>query len=141
MSTIWVVVADSSRARIFSAEKPDSTLEEIQTLAHPEARMHEGDLVSDRSGRGRGIGHDMGHESAAREEENIQFAARLCESLEAARVKGQFIRLYIVAEPRFLGMIRKHCSSALQNMIESEIPKNLAAHRLDEIRSHLPARL
>jgi protein required for attachment to host cells len=103
--------------------------------------MHEGDMVSDRSGRGRSIGHDMGHESAAKEEENIQFAARLCETLEAARSKGQFIRVYIVAEPKFLGMIRKHCTGALQNMIESEIAKNLAAHGLDDIRSHLPARL
>jgi protein required for attachment to host cells len=141
MSTIWVIVADSSRARIFSAEKPDSMLKEVQTLAHPEARMHEGDMVSDRSGRGRGIGHDMGHESAAKEEENIQFAARLCETLESARIKGQLIRAYIVAEPRFLGMIRKHCSGALQNLIEAEIPKNLAAHSLDDIRSQLPARL
>jgi protein required for attachment to host cells len=141
MSTIWVVVADSSRARIFSAEKPDSILKEVQTLAHPEARMHEGDMVSDRSGRGRGIGHDMGHESAAREEENIQFAARVCETLEAARTKGQFIRVYIVAEPRFLGMLRKNCSNALQNLVESEIAKNLAAHGLDDIRSHLPDRL
>ena len=34
MSNIWVVVADSSRARIFSAEKPASQLVEIETLAH-----------------------------------------------------------------------------------------------------------
>jgi protein required for attachment to host cells len=140
MSIIWVVVADSSRARILSAETPKSTLEEIQTLAHPEARMHEGDMVSDRSGRGR-TNHDVGHESAAREEENFHFAARLCKTLESARNSGEFKRLYVVADPRFLGMIRKNCSSELQKMVESEIAKNLAAHSLEDIRSHLPARL
>ena len=46
--TIWVLVADNSRARIFSAEKPASDLQEIRDLTHPEARLHEGDLVTDR---------------------------------------------------------------------------------------------
>ena len=140
MSIIWVIVADSSRARILSAENPKSTLEEIQTLAHPEARMHEGDMVSDRSGRGRAT-HDVGHESAAREEENLQFAARVCKTLESARNSGQFKRLYVVADPKFLGMMRKHSSSELQKVVESEIAKNLASHSLDDIRSYLPARL
>ncbi len=36
MSVAWVVVADSSQARIFSAEKSTSSLEEIHTLNHPE---------------------------------------------------------------------------------------------------------
>jgi protein required for attachment to host cells len=144
MSTIWIVVADSSRARVFSAEKPDSSLIEVHTLAHPEARMHEGDLVSDKSGRGRSQGpasHDVGHESAARQEKKMHFAARLCETLESARVSGKINRLYVVAEPGFLGLIRKNCSGALHQLVESEIPKNLAAHSLDDIRSHLPARL
>ncbi|MES9844878.1 MAG: host attachment protein, partial [Candidatus Sedimenticola sp. 6PFRAG5] len=51
MSAAWIVVADTSRARIFSADKPASSLVEIQTLAHPESRLHEGDLVSDKAGR------------------------------------------------------------------------------------------
>jgi protein required for attachment to host cells len=123
-----------------SAENPKSALEEIQTLAHPEARMHEGDMVSDRSGRGRTT-HDVGHESAARDEENMQFAARVCETLESARNSGEFKRLYVIAEPKFLGMMRKNCSGALQKLVETEIPKNLAAHSMDDIRSHLPARL
>jgi protein required for attachment to host cells len=141
MSTIWVVVADSSRARFFSAEKPNGSLVELQTLAHPEARMHEGEMVSDRSGKGRGMGHDVGHESAAKEEENMNFAARVTEALESARVSGKINRLYVVADPKFLGMIRKSCPAALQQLVEEEIAKNLATHSLDDIRSHLPARL
>ena len=48
--TTWVLVADNSRARIFSSDKPASVLQEIQDLTHPEARLHEGDLVTDRGG-------------------------------------------------------------------------------------------
>ena len=51
MSNICVVVADSSRARVFTADKPAGPLNEIETLNNPEGRLHEGDLVSDRGGR------------------------------------------------------------------------------------------
>ncbi len=41
MSLAWVVVADSSQARIFSVDKPTSSLEEIHTFNHPEGRLHQ----------------------------------------------------------------------------------------------------
>jgi hypothetical protein len=50
MSRIWVLVAESSRAKLFSAENRKAPLVEIGDFAHPEARLHEGDLVSDQSG-------------------------------------------------------------------------------------------
>lgn len=56
MKSAWIVVADASRARFFSAELPASPLCEIETLSNPEARLHEGDLISDRGGRDRDSG-------------------------------------------------------------------------------------
>ncbi len=61
---IWVLVADNSRARFFTAEKPAGPLTETRDLANPEARLHEGDLVSDKTGRDRnpstGTAHGVG---------------------------------------------------------------------------------
>ncbi|MCW8920233.1 MAG: host attachment protein, partial [Sedimenticola sp.] len=74
MNAAWVVVADTSRARIFSAENAFSPLVEIQTLDHPEARLHPGDLVSDKSGRDRSTGarsHDIGHLDEAKHDEAV----------------------------------------------------------------------
>jgi protein required for attachment to host cells len=141
MSAAWVVVADTSRARIFSAEKPASTLIEIQTMAHPEARLHQGDLVSDKPGRDRSAGvrsHDMGHETDAKEEEAVRFAATVCEALECGRTNGRFNKLYIVAAPAFLGLMRKQQSSSLQKMIGAEVSKNMATHDVVDIRRCLP---
>ena len=50
MKPTWILVADSSRARIFSAETPSSALIEINTLAHPQGRLHEQNLSSDLPG-------------------------------------------------------------------------------------------
>ena len=143
MGSIWVVVADTSRARIFSAENARSEMVEIQTLTHPEARLHEGDLVSDKAGRERDSGatsHDMGGQTSAKKEEEIRFANMLSHTLESGRTSGQFNKLYIVAAPGFLGTLRKHRSSALQKMVSAEVSKNLAAHAPSEIRKHLPER-
>lgn len=49
--SIWVVVADSSKARILMAEKPGVGLAEIDALEHPEGHFHERELTSDLPGR------------------------------------------------------------------------------------------
>ncbi len=141
MSVAWVVVADASRARIFSAENPSGPLVEIQTLAHPEARLHEGDLVSDKSGRDRNTGsgsHDMGNQNEAKQEEAIRFASQVGQALECGRTNKQFKKLYVVAAPGFLGLMRKNRTGSLQKMVTAEISKNMASHDVADIRKCLP---
>ncbi|OOZ36681.1 host attachment protein [Solemya velesiana gill symbiont] len=141
MSAAWVVVADTSRARIFSAEKPASSLVEIQTLAHPEARLHEGDLVSDTAGRDRSSGmraHNVGHTNDAKQEEASRFASHVCETIECGRVNRHFKKLYVIAAPSFLGMLRKQQTSSVQRVIAGEVSKNLSSHNLNDIRKSLP---
>lgn len=141
MNKAWVVVADSSRARIFAAEKPSSSLVEIQTLTHPESRLHQGDLVSDRPGRDRNSGtgsHDMGHESDAKAGQLQRFAAQVCETMENARVKGEFEKLYVVAAPSFLGLLRKQQNCSLKKAVTAEISKNLSTKSPEDIRKNLP---
>jgi protein required for attachment to host cells len=141
MSAAWVVVADASRARIFTADTASGPLVEIQTLAHPEARLHEGDLVSDRPGRDRNSGmrgHDLGHGNDAKQEEATRFASQVSEALECGRTNNRFKKLYVVAAPNFLGLMRKNRSSSLEKMVAAEISKNMAGHELDDIRKCLP---
>jgi protein required for attachment to host cells len=142
MATAWVVVADATRARILSAEKPASELKELQTLTHPAARLHEGDLTSDRPGRDRNGStsgsHDVGHTTDAKQEEAIRFAGKVTEAVESGRASGKFKKLYIIAAPTFLGLLRKHYSSATRQLIAEEIDKNVTTNDLAKIRKQLP---
>jgi len=141
MSSIWVVVADASRARIFSAEKPNSALEEVQTLTHPASRLHEGDLVAERQGRERnpGVGgHEGGHEQEAKEEEANRFASEVNDALEAGRVANKFYKLYVIAAPSFLGLLRKLQSAPLKKLLAEEVSKNLTTQSPADIRKNLP---
>lgn len=138
--TTWVLVADNSRARIFSAEKAAGSLLEIRDLTHPEARLHAGDLVTDKSGRDQGPNgvHGMGSEQARKTDGAEKFASEVCSELDAARASGDFHKLYVVAAPSFLGMLRKHQSSSLKQMVAGELDKNLSTRDPAAIRKHLP---
>lgn len=140
--TIWVIVADNSRARFFTANKPAGPLTETQDLANPEARLHEGDLVSDKTGRDRNPSssttHGVGADASHKQEGADRFALAICEELDAARAAGTFHKLYILAAPAFLGLLRRHQSAALKQCIAAELDKNLAAQDPAAIRKYLP---
>ena len=51
MNNVWVVVASNTRCRIFAQHKHNGPLEELEDLVHPEGRLHERRLASDRPGR------------------------------------------------------------------------------------------
>ena len=137
----WILVADASRARIFSANKALSPLNEIRALTSPEARLHEGDLVTDKGGRDRnpGVGaHGYNVEDAHKQDNAERFAAHVCQELEAARNAGEFRKLYVVAAPSFLGMLRRHQSNSLRQLVAGEVDKNLSTQDAASIRKCLP---
>ena len=83
----------------------------------------------------------MGGEPTAREEGTVRFACELCDTLESARSRGEFDKLYLIAAPAFLGTIRKHQTAAVQRITGGEVAKNIAIQDLQAIRQHLPERL
>jgi protein required for attachment to host cells len=139
MSKIWILAADASRARFFTADKPAGALNEVETLSNPEARLHEGDLVSDRGGRGiNGAPHSYNNGSQAKDEAANRFAAEVCSHLERGRNSRAFSKLYIMASPHFLGLLRKHQSDALRGLITDELASDLTTQSPERIRAKLP---
>ena len=77
MSKFWVVVADKSKARIFTVDDPRGALLGVHELKHPEALEREQELSSDRPGRsfdsmGQGR-HAMGSTVEPGKQETIRF--------------------------------------------------------------------
>lgn len=140
--TTWVLVADISRARFFSAEKPASPLVEFNDLTFPEGRLHEGDLVTDRAGRVRNTAsgglHGLEPGTTRKQDGAERFALQICDELEAARTSGALDKLYVVAGPTFLGVLRRHQSAALRQLVAAEVDKNLTTQDPETIRRQLP---
>ena len=145
MTAIWILAADRARARIFTVESSRGPLLETEDLVHPEARLRAQGLTSDAPGRtydgGRQGGHSVGHEDDPERVEAQRFAKEVCDALASARKAGRFEKLYVVAAPTFLGLLRECLDSATRRLVAKELDKNLAAHAPEEIRAHLPERL
>jgi len=133
----WVVVADRSRARIFSVETPRGPLTEIEDLVHPESRAHDRDLTSDRPGRS-SDNHVLGTAHGKVDQQAQEFAREIADRLENGRVGAQFERLVVVAAPDVLGLLRKTMNGPLLRTVCREVLKNLTQQRPADIRKLLP---
>jgi protein required for attachment to host cells len=151
MSAPVVLVADSARARLFDAATPTAPLHELEGLANPVARAHEGDLVADSAGMRRGGVNGRGDSMSSgadnyggggmRDHRVEEFAAEVCDHLAKAVDRAAADRVYIIAEPRFLGLLRMRMRDTLRKRVAGEIAKSLAGKAPAEIRAALPARL
>jgi len=141
MRKTWVVVADNSRARIFTVETPSSPLIEIDSIVHPEGRMHDRDITSDLPGRGAGSGgsrHSYETETDAKDYENMGFAKRIAVFLDNSRKGDKCKYLIIVAAPGLLGNLRGEMNDQTRKMITLELDKNLSHLNAGDIRRHMP---
>jgi len=137
-----IVVADSTRARIFNADSTNSVFKEIETMAHPEGRMHEQNMTSDSPGKGSGKGgggdHSYQEKMEPKEHEIVVFAKRIAAYLDGMRKANKLINLMLIAAPAFLGELRTHLSKDTSEKIIFELNKNIAHHSVEDIRKHLP---
>jgi len=145
MNDVWVVVASSTRCRIFTQQKHSGPLLEVEQLEHPEGRMRRREFSTDRPGRsfdsaGHGR-HAMGQPVDPLEQESIRFAKTVAMKIDNARKKHRFDRLVLVADPRFLGHLRQGLSPATRHHLTTELQKNLADADAGAIRAALPYRI
>lgn len=138
---VWVIVANSTHAKIYKAES-NKSLKEISRFEHPASRLHEQDLVSSKPGRTyESVGparHAVEPKTSAKDQEFINFARQLSTHLDQSREKGEFSALYVVASPNFLGHLRQEFSSQINKLIAGEVVKDMTASKIEQIREHLP---
>jgi protein required for attachment to host cells len=140
MKKVWVLVANSSQAKIYRANGP--SLLEHGIFFHDESRMPARDLVSDNMGRETNrnmYGNDTCEpKTSLKEKEFLIFANTLAQFLEKGYNSGECEKIYVIAKPPFLGFLRQAFSSHVTNIVESEIHKDLTHMTPNEIREYLP---
>lgn len=142
MKKVWILVADSSRARFFGVDAANSSLTEMKDLMHPEARMHEQKLTSDlpgsQAGGSVGSHHGVASEKSPKDNEALIFVREISRFLEDAQNNQEYDELIVIAAPSFLGLMRENLTADVSKHIILEIDKNLVKHSTDEIYQHLP---
>lgn len=143
MEKIWIVVADGVRARLLQAEHKTGPLIERDAIAHPESRLPERELVTDTRGRAAISGnhdrrHAYGEDYDEQDRQRDVFARELARKLDKLRTRGKLEKLYIIAEPGFLGLLRSHIGKQLGHCVKDEIKHRVTTDRLEDIRRLLP---
>ena len=139
--TSWLIIANSSLARVYQLENKKKVTE-IQSFEHPESRLHNRDLVSDRPGRDfesqGATRHALMPKVMPKKQETITFANQLSEFLEKERLKGTYQGLYIAANPALLGILRQSLNPNTAKLIKGEVDKDMTQLKPHEITDSLP---
>ena len=137
----WVLVADAARAVIFRAHKAKlfdgdgNALTFINRLEHPESRLRDQDLVSDKQGR---FGNATFSEPTdpKKHQEDI-FAAEIAKILQQGHYEKKYAELIFVAPVPFMGMVDNHLTKDILNLICLRVEKDFTLNTQEEIVKHL----
>lgn len=141
---VWVVAADAARARIFRARRRDGALTEIEDLANPDVRHGQRSLHADRQGHvasARRGGHSLQRNATEDHQVAADFARRLARRLALGRRRGEVDRIYLLAEPHLLGVVRETLDRPTRRLLAGEIDRDLTRQSALAIRRRLPERL
>jgi protein required for attachment to host cells len=140
-NTTWILVAHRSGARLFENAGPGKGLKLVEAILHPEGRLKNGEIDSDKPGRAFDkVGG--GRHSMSTEQEPIQriaqiFAKQLGEKLEKGRAQNRYSKLVLVAEPRFLGELRAALDAPTAALVSATLDKDLIGTEDRDVHHHL----
>ena len=140
-SSTWILVAGSSKARLFVMER-DRSLTEIKDFLNPDGRGREPardrpPRTHDRFGDAR---HAIELHTSAEEKSDHVFARELEAVLERGRVDHRYRDLVLIAPPRFLGALKAALGEHVRTSVVAELSKDLTDADTTEILGHLPVR-
>lgn len=137
----WILVADESRARLFSAAEHDGVMDELGAIAHAEGRMHDREFTRDsgnathaRTGQG---SHGIEPRTSEHDKHTIEFAHALAELLEDGRNEHAYDKIVIAATPHLLGELRMAISDEVSKLLVDSVAKNMTRCSPEQIHELL----
>jgi len=140
MAITWILVANASLARLYANLGPKQGLKLIKELVHPESRMKNSELSSDRAGQiqSNGSGH------GAREQQTPpklnaakNFAQSLAKELYLGRSRNEYARAILVAPPAFMGMLNANLDGPTAQMVTDRLEKDYTKSSEPDLCGHL----
>lgn len=141
MQTSWVVVTDSTRARIFEKKGATQPLNEFEDLYHPSAYQSQNELEHHTRGRSHHSGTFHSHTDdpsvSPLAHQNDLFAKSIALYLDKGRKDARYHRLYLISSPHFLGILRNKLGKEVNRLIENEWSQELSDMSAEEVEKFL----
>lgn len=140
----WIMAADRSRGRLFEIDS-DRRLREVREFSNPQGRANNRELVSDADGRFAAKhfgprGDSSGQRVTPVEHETQLFSKSLARYLDKARSQRRYGKLYLIAPPEFLGLMRRNLSKEVRKVTAEEINKDLSWFDARDIERYVAPR-
>jgi len=123
----WIVTANTNDCRIY--EYYDNALSLIKEISHPENKLKESEVVSDKPGRYNSSNSMGGGVYAPHTEiEDVQdndFAREVAMELNEARNKNTYKELVIIMPAQIEGLFSKHLNKNVKDLIKLTLQKNI----------------
>ena len=140
MSTMWILVCDSAKARFFEVRGDDAAWQLLAEVFHEGSRSKaaalEGERAGSRSSQGRSVHHNaLAPASSPKDVEKQHFAHELAKTLDEAHRTSRFHHWVLVAPPHFVGLLERELTHGLDKSLLAKVDKDfnhLDAHELKE---------
>jgi protein required for attachment to host cells len=143
MKPTWVLLCGRDGARLFEHSRGEKKMQLVESFLHPEGRLKEQDIVTDRAGRNfhriDKVSHSGGKTGDPRAHSDRLFVKELSDYLKKGRESSTYGRLYLVASPRFMGILKEGIDSQTMKSVTGFHEKNLS-HFTEEDVNHILAR-
>ena len=124
----WVLMTNSNTGRIYLYNKENNQLALLKEIQHPENKLRDIELTSDRPGHFNSNGGAHGAFTQASDPKEIKiddFSRELAKELDHGRNTNAYNKLIVIAPPRMNGLLFQHTNKHVNELVTHKIEKDL----------------
>lgn len=139
--TTWVITIDSNNCRIYDYSKKPNHLTLVKEIQHPENKLRDIDLTSDKPGHYKSSGTGgQGTYSQPTDPKEIKidnFAREIAKELDHGRNTNAYQQLIVIAGPQMKGLLCQHINKHVESLITHKIEKDILHLNTSELMDFL----
>ncbi|CEG57278.1 host attachment protein [Legionella fallonii] len=140
----WVLITDSNDCRIYQYIKKPHQLTLIKEIKHPENKLRDTDLTSDKPGHYGTSSSARGAFSQQTDPKEIKiedFSRSIAKELDSDRNTNAYEKLIVIAPPHMNGLLFQHINKHVKELITHNIEKDLLHLKEHELLEFLHTHL
>ena len=124
----WIVTTDSNTCRLYNYNASPEQLTLIKEIKHPENKLRDTDLTSDKPGHYKTSGSAHGAFSQPSDPKEIKiedFSREIAKALEHGRSTHAYEKLIVISPPHMDGLLLKHMNKHVRDLVTHNIKKDV----------------